>query len=131
MCLHLCFKARSDLILPPDYCEIRSSLPDFPKVEFLQLYIRELLAAKYILLGFKRLRRFNLQIEVPDYRIYLEHILDRGDKIHLGEVYWKNIVITFYPNMFSIVTFHSDGTKTVHNVVERGDKVLWNREMKE
>jgi hypothetical protein len=125
LCLHLCFKTRSDLILPPDYCEVRSPLPDFPKVEFLQLYIRELLAARYILFGFKRLRRFNLQIEVPDYRIYLEHILDRGDKIHLGEVFWKNVVITFHPNMFSIITFHSDGTNTVHNVVERSDKVLW------
>lgn len=131
ICLHLCFKTRSDLILLPDYCEVSPPLPDFPKVEFLQLYIRELLAAKYILFGFKRLRRFNLQIEVPDYRIYLEHILDRGDKIYLGEVFWKNVVIKFYPNMFSIITFHSDGTKTVHNVEERADMVLSNRKIKE
>ncbi|PNF25905.1 hypothetical protein B7P43_G10650 [Cryptotermes secundus] len=131
ICLHLCFKARSDLILPPDYSEARPAPPDFPKVEFLQLYIRELLAAKYILFGFKKLTRFNLQIEVPDYRIYLEHILDRGDKVHLEEVYWKNVVIKFYPNVFTITTFHSDGTKTVHNVLERTEMALRNREMKE
>lgn len=124
VCLHLCFETRSDLILPPDYCEVRPPLPDFPNVEFLQLYIRELLAAKYILFGFKRLRKFNLQIVVPDYLIYLEHILDRGDKIHFGEVFWKNVVIQFYPNMFRISAFHSDGTKTAHNVAERADMVL-------
>jgi hypothetical protein len=119
--------------LPPDYCEVRTPLPDFPKVEFLQLYVPELFAIKYILFGFERLRRLNLQIEVPDYRIYeyLDHILDRSDKIQLREVFWKNAVITFHPNMLSIINFHSDGTKTVHNVEERNDEVLRNRKIKE
>jgi hypothetical protein len=118
VCLHLCFKTREDLILPPDYYKVRPPLPDFPKVEFLQLNIRELLAAKYILFGFKRLRRLNLQMEDSDDRMYLDDILDRGDKIHLEEVFWKNVVIKFYQNMFSIITFHSDGIKTVRNIVE-------------
>jgi hypothetical protein len=119
-CLHLCFEEVEKLCLPFENCQaeqVTLPVPEFPKVECLQLFLRDSNAADYIVTGCKNLRSLNIETRFPDIRLFVDGIRERKNLVYLERVFCESTVAFCSKKECRMFKFYSDGT-TVRNTVK-------------